>query len=436
MEVTLQEVLDAREKRAEKQKELLQKHEKTLVCFTMNIAGPVKYSPLIAQGFRMGCQALSDQLGDRVLYSQKLPRHTGCEAFLTVDMAAEEVKAITTAIEEATPLGRLFDMDVFAPDGTRLQRQRERTCLLCGKSAKVCGRSRAHSVEALQQKTNAILREALQQERSRQIAARAVKALLYEVCTAPKPGLVDRLGSGSHRDMDIYTFMGSAAVLQPYFADCAGAGMATADEPAEATFARLRFLGKAAEQTMLTETGGVNTHKGAIFTMGLLCGAAGRLENSQPEAILAEVAAMCRGLTDRDLGGITKETAKTAGQRLYADHGITGIRGQAEQGYPAVVHTGLPVLEEGLAMGLSPERSGCAALLAMLTATQDTNLITRGGLERTRALTREIALLLAKNRYPDMEQLTALDDLFTEENLSPGGTADLLAACWFLHFMQ
>ena len=87
-------------------------------------------------------------------------------------------------------------------------------------------------------------------------------------------------------------------------------------------------------------------------------------------------------------------------------------------------------------MGLSPERSGCAALLAMLTATQDTNLITRGGLERTRALTREIALLLAKNRYPDMEQLTALDDLFTEENLSPGGTADLLAACWFLHFMR
>lgn len=436
MEVTLQEVLDAREKRAEKQKELLQKHEKTLVCFTMNIAGPVKYSPLIAQGFRMGCQALSDQLGDRVLYSQKLPRHTGCEAFFVADMPAEQVKRITTAIEEATPLGRLFDMDVFAPDGTRLQRQRERTCLLCGKSAKVCGRSRAHSVEALQQKTNAILREALQQERSRQIAARAVKALLYEVCTAPKPGLVDRLGSGSHRDMDIYTFMGSAAVLQPYFADCAGAGMDTAEKPAEATFARLRFLGKAAEQTMLAETGGVNTHKGAIFTMGLLCGAAGRLENSQPEAILAEVAAMCRGLTDRDLGGITKETAKTAGQRLYADHGITGIRGQAEQGYPAVLHTGLPVLEEGLAMGLSPERSGCAALLAMLTATQDTNLITRGGLERTRALTREIALLLAKNRYPDMEQLTALDDLFTEENLSPGGTADLLAACWFLHFMR
>lgn len=427
MEASLQEILNARENRVNRQKQLLQQYGTTLVCFTMNIAGPVKYTPLIAEGFRMGCEALSAQLGNAILHAEKLPRHTGCEAFFVVAMEAEQVKAITTAIEEATPLGRLFDMDVLTPDGRKLDRGTERRCLLCSQSARVCGRSRAHTVEQLQQKTNDILRAAVAEQRSHHLAAMAVKALLYEVCCTPKPGLVDRANSGRHRDMDIFTFMGSAAVLQPYFAACAKVGM---------DFERIRFLGKEAEQTMLRETGGVNTHKGAIFTMGLLCAAAGAEESADPEAVLSRVKELCRGLTERDFAGITMKNAKTAGERLYAEFGITGVRGQAEAGYPAVLHTGLPVLEEGLENGLSPERAGCAALLAMLTATADTNMIIRSDRQTAQHISREVALLLAKDRYPDEEKLRALDALFTENDLSPGGTADLLAATYFLHFLK
>ena len=439
MEATLQEILEARDRRAEKQKNLLKQYGKTLVCFTMNIAGPVKYSPLIAEGFAIGCSQLEAQLtGMPILYEQRLPRHTGCEAFYVVDAPAEKVKAQTLQIEQGSHLGRLFDMDVIAPDGQKLSRSEDRKCLICGRSARECGPRRAHSVEQLQIRTTAILQQAVWEDQSRSIGTLAAKAMLYEVCTTPKPGLVDRLGCGSHSDMDIFTFMASTAALQPYLTQCALAGMETAERHAEETFARLRFLGKQAERTMLEATGGVNTHKGAVFTMGVLCAAVGRLDQedrSDPEKVLAQCAAMCHGLT-KELEGVTEETAVTVGQKLYAQYGITGIRGQAEAGFPAVLHTGLPVLEEGVLAGFSLERAGCGALLAMLTACADTNLIARSDRDTAKTITRQVALLLARNRYPDQAALEQLDALFVEKNLSPGGTADLLAATYFLYFLK
>lgn len=438
MEASLQEILEARERRAARQAQLLERYQTTLACFTMNIAGPVKYDPLIARGFALGCELLEAQLsaaGFPIVFQEKLPRHTGCEAFYAVDAPADKVKALTLAVEEGSELGRLFDMDVLDAAGHKLQRPTERKCLICSQSARVCGPSRAHSVAQLQEKTQAILRAAVHSHQSRAIGALASKALLCEVCTTPKPGLVDRENSGSHRDMDIFTFLSSTAALQPYFADCARSGLETANHAPAETFARLRYLGRNAEHTMFKATGGVNTHKGAVFTMGLLCGAVGRLEEPTPESVLQECAAMCAGIT-AELADITEENAKTAGQRLYARYGITGIRGQAEQGYPAVLHTGLPVLQEGLALGYSLERAGCAALLAMLTAHTDTNLLARSDRETAKAVSREVALLLAQNRYPDYETLQALDQVFISKNLSIGGTADLLAACYFLHFLQ
>lgn len=432
MEATLQEILEARERRAETQRQLLSKYRKPLVCFTMNIPGPVKYDDLVAEGFRMGCEELEAQLkamGYPVLYSRHLPRHTGCEAFYVVDAEAAQIKLLTVGIEEGEELGRLFDMDVLTPDGKKLERGDQRKCLLCEKSARVCGPSRAHSAQELREKATQILRRAVQQDRCRTIGVLAARALLYEACTAIKPGLVDRLGNGSHGDMDIFTFMASAAALQPYFADCACYGMEGR------SFARLRHLGRSAQSTMEKATHGINTHKGAIFTLGLLCYAAGKSEKWTPEQICTEAKALCAGIL-ADLKGMTVEKARTAGERLYARYGITGIRGQAAQGFPAVLHTGLPVLEEGLALGYSLERAGCGALLAMLTATADTNLIARSDKETAAAITRQVALLLAKHRYPDRETLESLDEVFVSKNLSIGGTADLLAATYFLCFLK
>lgn len=166
--------------------------------------------------------------------------------------------------------------------------------------------------------------------------------------------------------MNFFTFMDSAASLYPYFEACARAGQASADRPAPETFAALRPLGCEAEGEMLDATGGVNTHKGAIFSIGIACAALGRLERSlwgDPARVLQEIAAMTAGLTERDFAGVTAENAVTAGQKLYLQYGITGVRGQVEAGLPAVRDYGLPALENGLAQGYDLNRSGCGALL-------------------------------------------------------------------------
>ncbi|MGN1020565.1 MAG: triphosphoribosyl-dephospho-CoA synthase CitG [Aristaeellaceae bacterium] len=284
-----------------------------------------------------------------------------------------------------------------------------------------------------------MLLSAIREEDCRTAAQLACQALLYEVATTPKPGLVDRANSGSHRDMDVFTFQASAAALWPYFARCCRIGMDTRDDQPEDTFALLRLPGKLAEGDMLRATAGVNTHKGAIFSMGILCGALGRLEREQwrqPERVLAECAAMCRGLISRDYAALTPENATTAGQQLYLRYGITGVRGQAEAGFPAALTIGLPKLEAGLARGMSVNDAGCAALIAMLAATVDTNMIHRGSYDIQQEVAQRLAGLLAQEPFPSRDTLDALDAEFMRRNLSPGGTADLLAMVYMLHFLK
>ena len=186
-EVALPEMLDARERRVYSQQQLLQEYGKPLICFTMNIAGPVKNSELIRDGFDLGCEMLKEHLahadgtafqtgtsqpgaassgGIPVLFSEEVHEITGNEAHYVVDADPLEVKKITTAIEDGSDLGRLFDMDILRPDGTKVDRKEldlpVRQCLICGKPAKECGRSRTHSVEELQERTAEILLAAAQ----------------------------------------------------------------------------------------------------------------------------------------------------------------------------------------------------------------------------------------------------------------------------------
>lgn len=444
MEVTLLEMLEAREQRAMHQQSLQKAYGKTMVCFTMNIAGPIKNSPLISRGYLLGKRLLRQQLmivGINLVHFEEVQNKTGNEAFFVLDADPLAVKAVTVELEDQPGVGRLFDMDVLCPDGRKVDRQElglsGRKCLICGAQAQACGRSRTHTVAQLQEKTWEILTQAVNDADCADAARLATQALLYEVATTPKPGLVDRNNSGSHRDMDFFTFQASASALYPYFYQCVKIGRETAE--AQQTFRKLRLPGKLAEGEMRRATSGVNTHKGAIFSMGILCGALGRLEREKwgdPDGVLAECAAMTRGLINEDYGDLTPETAKTAGQKLYLQYGITGVRGQAEAGFPAVRSIGLPKLEAGLAEGKSINESGCAALLAMLAHTVDTNMIHRGSYEIQQETMKCLSDLLEAEPFPSKETLQKLDEAWIEKNLSPGGTADLLAMVYMLHFLK
>jgi len=269
------------------------------------------------------------------------------------------------------------------------------------------------------------------------IASCAHRALLAELMLTPKPGLVDRRNSGAHRDMDMQTFLASARAIAPWWACFVKIGYACAHIPARDFLPLARPAGILCERTMLQATGGVNTHRGAIFSLGLLCCAAGRLLAAgiglTRERICAEVANICVGLLARELSDT--HAMQTDGERSFRRHGLTGARGEAASGYLLVRTVALPVYDRLRLDGVGDNVALLQVLLHLLAVNGDTNLVSRGGLAglnyvRTyaRKLLREGGALA-----PDgFEKMEAFDDELIARHLSPGGSADLLAVTWFL----
>ncbi len=149
-----------RERRAALQKRLQEDSKGTVISCSMNIPGPVKTNKSIRRAFTAGKEELLKQLRARnIRTGSAMEIHEPCgdEYIVAVHAEAQEVKDITTQIEETHPFGRLFDMDVIAPDGNKLSREVFRKCLICGRQAQDCARARRHSVEEMQEAVEKIL---------------------------------------------------------------------------------------------------------------------------------------------------------------------------------------------------------------------------------------------------------------------------------------
>lgn len=451
--ITLEEILEARSRRAEKQKELLNRGGSCLISFSLNIPGEIKQFPMAMSAFNEGLTEIRKRLsGGQLLSFEEFAENTGSGAFFLLNADAAEIKATMAALEESHPLGRLFDIDVLAPDGLSLSRTTlglpPRTCLICGGNAKACTRSRAHSMELILWRTAQLLNDYFRNKTADQAASCAVRALLYEVSATPKPGLVDRDNSGSHRDMDFFTFLDSSAALIPWFRDFFCTGWDHFDEPDEALFSRLRFSGKEAETGMFQATNGVNTHKGLVFSFAILCAALGkvhagcyglgcRAENpAAGEQLLEPVLNICRRLGACSLKDFTAPSV-TAGEICHASYGIRGARGEAAEGFPSAVTLGLPSLKRWLQKGFSLNDAAVLTLLALLSSVDDTNMIHRGGRDLALECKKGAGRLLSgitKDNFK--EKLKSLDAFYIRENLSPGGCADLLAVSLILYFLE
>lgn len=445
-EVTLMEMLEAREARVFRQQALMEQYALPVISFSLNIAGPVKNGPVIRRSFREGLSRLSGVLRTArvgLAHQEEMDQVTGCEAILVVQGDARAVKRLCVELEDEDALGRLFDMDVLTPDGGKLDRESfghpPRPCLVCGIVGKGCASRRLHTVEELQETTHKIMRDFFAQKDGEIIAGQAVRALLYEVCTTPKPGLVDRANNGSHKDMDVFTFLDSTAALLPYFRKAVSIGQNTAERSPSETFLRLRRAGLEAERAMFAATKGVNTHKGAVFSLGTVCAAAGRLWTPEspwapPEAVLDECAALSKEAVEEDFVQLRSQAAQTKGQQFFFEYGLRGIRGELSDGLPAVRTVGLPALETALKAGACLEEAGAAALIWLISEVTDTNLIGRGGMEGRQWAAQAASRL--KGTILNRKALEQLDREFIQRNLSPGGCADLLAITYFLYFCE
>jgi len=442
-EITLAEILSAREYRAAQQQQLLGQFGLPLICFTMNIPGPIKNTPLIQRGFSLGCSLLKDTLhrsGVSLVYHQCNCSSTGTEGFFVADTPANHLKAIATHIEDTHPLGRLFDMDVLDTQGKKIDRAtvsgKSRDCIICGTPGRGCASRRIHSVPELQSAVIKILTVFFTSYDAQHIGNLAADSLIEEVSITPKPGLVDQRNSGSHKDMNRDTFLSSAEALRPYFQHCVKIGQETASLSPTDTFPLLRKAGLEAENAMYQATGGVNTHKGAIFTFGLLCGSIGRLwkpDTPIPElsSLLAQTAAMAKVAV---LSDFSHPLADTAGLQLYRSQGLRGIRGEVAAGLSSVTAYALPVFQQSIQAGYNRNDAGILALLHLIDKVEDTNLYHRGGAEGVQFARESVKALLASQF--SLERVKQLDDAFISRNLSPGGCADLLAVTCFLDSLK
>jgi triphosphoribosyl-dephospho-CoA synthase len=261
-----------------------------------------------------------------------------------------------------------------------------------------------------------------------QLADLAVEALIDEADLSPKPGLVDRRSSGAHSDMTLALMHASALALWPCLRQMAEAAQAhgAIGRPLRAELGR---IGREGEQAMLATTGGINTHRGAIWALGLLVAAQALDAKADPQAVAARAGRIA--LID-DPAAIAQDSHGTQVRHRY---GASGAREQAQQGFPAVLEHGLPQLRRSRANGASESHARLDALLAIMAALSDTCVLWRAGPQGLQALQAGARAVLEAGGCATLDgrrQLRLLDAQLLQLNASPGGAADLLAACLFL----
>lgn len=453
-DVSMAKILDARENRVQIQQEMLQKSPSCLLSFTLNIPGPVKVFPYTKWTYEVGISIILkgiSLLNGVIIEQKEVKKDTGWEAFFALNLHPEDMKSYLLEQEEQHPLGRLFDFDILRADGSKLSRQElgflERTCLLCGNPAFLCGRSRTHSAQELLAKEIEIMENFFVFRLSNHIGLLMQKALFYEVNTSLKPGLVDRLHNGSHKDMRLSTFINSAYSLTDYFCQCVKEGLSCDCSKKELPllFQKLRGIGKQAEKNMLFATQGINTHKGIVFSGGILCAAIGyyistNSKDISSENFLLSLPEICRCMLPELLSDyltLTPDTAKTNGEKLYLKYKITGIRGEAKEGFTLLFNVGFPLFQAVLKKGFSLWQAGLITLLHYIACTEDTNLIIRSDYQLACKIQKDLQQFLAHATYEEqLSILPKLDAFFVSRNISPGGSADMLALTYFLYFIQ
>lgn len=261
------------------------------------------------------------------------------------------------------------------------------------------------------------------------LADLAVDALIDEADLSPKPALVDRRGNGAHTDLHLGLMHASALSLWPAFKEMAEAASAFGEIglPLRETVGR---IGREGEQAMLATTGGVNTHRGAIWALGLLVAAAALEPHANVGGSITLRAARLALLDDRYAPRPLSHGAQVA-QR----YGARGAREEAQLGFPSVIQRALPQLKRSRAAGHGEQNARLDALLAIMTRLADTCVLYRAGEHGLQTMQLGAQAVLDAGGSASLagrRRLHELDQQLIALNASPGGAADLLAACLFI----
>ncbi len=444
----LQKILLAKDNRANMRKTFSAK-KKISISFSLNIASYPKTNKNISQFFNLILTDLKNfLLANKIFIDNNSEINIIDEAgnfFMAIvknkDITYSEIKQITEEFEENHKLGRFIDVDITDEDGKNVSSHKKKLCYFCNeKPAIVCMREKTHSYSELQTFTLKKINEYLflenKNKTTKELSAIALKSILYEVSLSPKPGLVNFYNSGSHTDMNYYTFLNSSSALSQYFTKFAELGYGFNEDLSKA-ISKIRIIGLQAEKDMFAATNNINTQKGIIFLMGIALFSASYVFYKDVNFTISNfqetVKKVCKDIVKNELQNL--KVYKTHGEKCFEKFGLkgAGARLEVELAFPTVVNFALPVLEKFFKENKKEEIELALrkTLLAIISENNDSNILYRKGEDALEKLKK-----ISKDAFIDDKKYDKVCKFCIKENISPGGSADLLAVSLFLHSIK
>lgn len=410
----MNEILLAREQRSEHIKQLIDaSNGKTIAVLKLNVVGEEKnpiYMKFICMLFR---EYMNKEFKHKIEKSEKVLSKDGDYFYYVINEIGSVVKERTIYIEDHNYFGRLVDIDVYHEKSiSRADLQCEmRTCLVCDNYAHICSRNQTHTQQEIQDKVMEIIKDTLPQ----MVQYEVISQIYFELDLYPRFGLVGKVDSGSHKDMDFNLFLESTFAIKPYIKQFIDMGFEEIDP------IKLKKLGQRAEQTMFEVTKGINTQKGLIFALGIFLPAFIKtIISFEDESYLKQlIKDIAKDIVGDYFETIESKEHKSHGDLIFLEHGIKGIRGEALSGFELLFQD-------------APNRDGTLydpyeCLIFLMSELDDTTIIHRKGIDTLRKVQKEMKILVDNGGFKKNKlYYETLSDRYKQDGISPGGSSDIL----------
>lgn len=410
----MNEILDAREQRSIHVKELISKYKyKTIVIMKANVPGLNKNLMKMRFICNLFNTMIYETFSEKIIDVGRVESIDGNYIFYVIDDEGTLVKEKTIILEEENALGRLIDIDVY--NQNPISREdvscEMRLCLICDNYAHICARNKTHSEDEIFLVIDKIINDYLLEF----ILMKTIKSVFAEVDLYPKFGLVSRKDSGSHTDMDYQTFVKSTLAIKPFLREYIVEGLKDELNPLF-----LQEIGQRAEKAMFKATGGINTHKGLIFVLGLFLPVITKaiMLNKDRDFIKREITKISKIVIGNYYDSLEKPSSH--GDEIYLKYGYKGIRGEALDGLSIVFDS--PSFSNVDSMYRDNDY-----LIYLMSVLNDTTILYRKDEATLKRVQKEMKDILNNGGYSNnIKLVNEISDKYKKENISPGGSADLL----------
>ena len=438
MDLITEFLLD-RDRRVLYQEHLLKENkDKTLVTIRINYPGIEKSNYITDNIVNTIYNEILTYYGKFIVFEDKYKNKEGIVAHFLFDLDFVNVKKEMINVEEEHILGRCLDIDVYTLKNDKvigISRsdlfKKPRRCFICDLDAKICSRAQTHTIDEIKNYFEVVYKNFKDSQKKTEslayeVSQMALKAMISEVSTFPSFGLVSPISSGAHKDMDYYTFLNSAVAITPFLKKMFEVGYSYYSP--EYIFDAIRDIGKECEKKMFEATNNINTHKGMIFLMGISMAAIGKAlyENKEFYQIQDIIKSMVKNILD-DFKELHKKEKLTHGERLYLEYGFTGIRGQVQDGLSVLFDN---IIDNYINSDLKENDLYTQILIELMARVEDSTVVYRHDISTLRKVQSDAKDLLNMGGIfteEGKQKCHELEDIYINENISPGGCADLLA---------